>query len=57
MWSTVHGLATLHLHGALGRPLGAPDADAEVDAIHDTIDAMLLGVPPRPRRASRRICR
>jgi AcrR family transcriptional regulator len=53
-WSTVHGLATLRLHGALGGALGSGDADAAVEAIHDTIDAMLLGVPPRRRRAARR---
>ena len=35
MWATVHGLASLHLHGALVPTTGQPDVDVLVDIATD----------------------
>ena len=38
MWATVHGLASLHLHGALVATTGQPDVDVLVDIATDLHD-------------------
>ena len=42
VWATVHGLASLHLHGALVATTGQPDVDVLVDIATD----LMIARPP-----------